>query len=49
MLGSTHIHFAAQVRMARAGLCWTQDDLASRARVSARTIKNVEADRGKSA
>ena len=39
--------FGIQVRMARAGLAWSQDDLASRARVSARTIKNVEADRRK--
>jgi DNA-binding XRE family transcriptional regulator len=33
--------------MARAGLNWTQHDLASRAGVCARTIKNVEADRRK--
>ena len=45
MLGSSTSISAAQVRMARAGLGWTQDDLASRARVSARTIKYVEADR----
>ena len=46
MLGSS-TPFSTQVRMARAGLNWTQHDLAFHARVSARTIKNVEADRRK--
>ena len=46
MLGSS-TPFSTQVRMARAGLNWTQHDLASRAQVSARTIKYVEADRRK--
>ena len=47
MLTTPTTNFGIQVRMARAGLAWSQDDLASRARVSARTIKNVEADRRK--
>jgi DNA-binding XRE family transcriptional regulator len=46
MLGSS-TPFSTQVRMARAGLAWSQDDLASRSGVSARTIKYVEADRRK--
>jgi DNA-binding XRE family transcriptional regulator len=47
MLTTSNTSFGIQVRMARAGLAWSQDDLAFHARVSARTIKYVEADRRK--
>ncbi len=47
MVSSNQIHFGTLVRMARAGLAWSQGDLASRSGVSARTVKNVEADRRK--
>jgi DNA-binding XRE family transcriptional regulator len=45
VLSSDHIHFGTLVRMGRAGLAWTQGDLARHANVSARTIKNIEACR----
>jgi transcriptional regulator with XRE-family HTH domain len=47
MLTTSNTSFGVQVRMARAGLNWTQRDLAFHARVSARTVKYVEADRRK--
>jgi transcriptional regulator with XRE-family HTH domain len=47
MLTTSNTSFGIQVRMARAGLAWSQADLASRSGVSARTVKNVEADRRK--
>jgi DNA-binding XRE family transcriptional regulator len=45
VLSSNQIHFGTLVRMGRAGLAWTQGDLARHANVSARTIKNIEACR----
>ena len=47
MLTTSNTSFGIQVRMARAGLAWSQGDLASHSGVSARTIKYVEADRRK--
>lgn len=47
MLSSNQIHFGTLVRMGRAGLAWTQGDLARRAGVASRTIKNVETGRKK--
>jgi DNA-binding XRE family transcriptional regulator len=47
VLSSDHIHFGTLVRMGRAGLAWTQGELALHAGIASRTIKNVETGRKK--